>query len=375
MSKQRRWTAYALSLGMMIALLLEPTLSMEYIRRGMSVCVRTMIPSLFPFMVVSELIVRSGAGEALARLPARLLSRRLGLPAQGICACMLGWLCGFPVGSRTAAAYWRAGRLTDRQFNVVLALCNVPSSAFLVCAVGLSLFGSREVGRGLVALSFLSALTAALVVALLLGKDKTAVPSAGGEREPLEEEGEIGVAHMLPKAISSAASSMLGVCATVLLFFALMGAMMGALTFFSVSDTVEALLLGFFEMSGGVCAASALPDTTTALVACAAMIGWGGLSVHCQIFSVCRGCPLHLPGFWLGRVCQAVICGGGMWLWLRAFPLPLPPAPPSPTWRDLLAGVAVGRSGFSTAWTAVWLLVLFIGCVVGLIKRKERKHE
>ena len=193
--------------------------------------------------------------------------------------------------------------------------------------------------------------------------------------KPTKGQEAVDVAYLLPEAISSAAASMLGVCATVLLFFALMGAMTGALERFALGNTVRALLLGFFEMSGGVCSASLLADTKTALVVCAAMIGWGGLSVHCQIFSVCRGCPLHLPGFWLGRACQAVICGGGMWLWLRTFPLSLPSTPPSPAWRDLLTGFAVRTGRFSTVWTITWFVLLGIGGIVCLIKRKEWDHE
>ncbi len=39
--------------------------AIEYMGRGLTLCARTVIPSLFPFMVISELLVSSGAGEAL----------------------------------------------------------------------------------------------------------------------------------------------------------------------------------------------------------------------------------------------------------------------------------------------------------------------
>ena len=86
-TKSRAW-AYLLSFGLVLLFFVEPDGVAEHIRRGMTLCVRTLIPSLFPFMVVSELIVRSGAGEAIAGLPARLLR----LPAEGVCASLLGAL-------------------------------------------------------------------------------------------------------------------------------------------------------------------------------------------------------------------------------------------------------------------------------------------
>ena len=53
--------------------------AIEYMGRGLTLCARTVIPSLFPFMVVSELLVSSGAGEALGRLFSGVMRRVQGM--------------------------------------------------------------------------------------------------------------------------------------------------------------------------------------------------------------------------------------------------------------------------------------------------------
>jgi hypothetical protein len=179
---------------------------------------------------------------------------------------------------------------------------------------------------------------------------------------------------LLPEAISSAASAMLNVCATVLFFSALTGALSGALEAWVSGQTVRAIFLGFFEMSGGVCAAALLPGDHTALILCAAIIGWGGLSVHCQIFSVCRDCPLHVLSFWVGRACQAVICGGGMWLWMKMSPLPLPTDPPSLAWRELLDGSAVRPASFAAVWSVGCCLAFAVGVAVYGARKRGRRN-
>lgn len=373
MKKTKRFASCALVLGSAILLFVEAETSMAYIRRGMSLCVRTMIPSLFPFMVVSELIVRSGVGEAMARLPARLLR----LPEGGVCACLLGFLCGFPVGSRVAAEYYRMGRLTPRQFNVVLSCCNVPSSAFLVCAVGLSLFGSRIVGWGLVALTLAASFVSGTAMSLFLPREKRAVPCGGASDERTEN---IHLSQILPQSISSAATGMLGVCATVLLFSAVIGAVNGLWEGDWPGDSARAVLLGVFEMSGGVCAVSRLPDAHTALALCAAMTGWGGLSVHCQIFTACTGCPLDVRVFWLARGMQALVCGGSAWLWMQWFPITLPNLSEPMAWRELLEGRLPLTSGdFRAVWTQVCCIVLggAILLTVGykIKNRRERRRD
>ena len=57
----------------------------EYIHRGLLLCARSVIPSLFPFMVLSELLIRGGMGERMigkiaTPFPARFLFRHLRLP-------------------------------------------------------------------------------------------------------------------------------------------------------------------------------------------------------------------------------------------------------------------------------------------------------
>jgi hypothetical protein len=86
--------------------------AVSYMGRGLSLCARTVIPSLFPFMVVSEMLVASGAGEALGRLFARLMRRVFGLSGAGASALFLGSMCGFPVGARTAVALLDQGAIS-----------------------------------------------------------------------------------------------------------------------------------------------------------------------------------------------------------------------------------------------------------------------
>jgi hypothetical protein len=134
---------------------------------------------------------------------------------------------------------------------------------------------------------------------------------------------------------------MLNVCATVLLFSALVGTLTGALDALALSPTVRTAIYGFLELSTGVCAASTLSSPTTAAVLCAVMVGWAGLSVHCQILSVCDGCPFSMGLFWGCRAGQALCCGAGMIGliyagWVR------PQAPPEPAvFRDVMVGHSV----------------------------------
>ena len=284
------------------------------VARGLQLCVRTMIPSLFPFMVLSELLVSSGLCRRLVRPLGRLLRPLLGVSESGAGAWLMGMLCGFPVGARVAASLYRSGEMDESEFCHVICFCNVPSTAFLVSAVGASMLGEPRLGWCLVG----TTLGACVLVGALLrlyGKRGSAhtLTHRTMPHEPRRSAGE-----MIGAAISSAATAMLQVCATVVIFCALIGTLTQYADACGVPPAWRAVVFGLLELSTGASAAASLGERTTAAVLCAAVAGWGGLSVHCQILSVCDGCPVPLGRFFLSRAWQALLSGAGMALILHS---------------------------------------------------------
>ena len=85
------------------ALLLLPEVSAQAARDAMLLCAQTLIPSLFPFFVLSSLLIACGASELLSALLSPLMRPLFGLSGAGAAALALGLCGGYPVGARTAA--------------------------------------------------------------------------------------------------------------------------------------------------------------------------------------------------------------------------------------------------------------------------------
>lgn len=339
------------ALALAVLFMKNSALSSPAVARGLALCAGTMIPSLFPFMVVAELIVRSGVGRMAARPVARLLKPLFGVSEAGGCVLVLGALCGFPVGARTAAAYYRGGEMDAREFNHVLCFSNVPSSAFLIGAVGCSLFGDARIGRTMLALTLIAAALVGLLFRFLL--PRRIVTEPGENAVTLAEDGTGG--SLLSASIASAAGGMLSVCATVIVFSALIGTLGYYADALGLSQTARTAFFGLFELSTGVAEASALADAAMAAVLCAAMAGWAGLSVHCQILSVCDGCPVTLGWFWLSRVLQGLLCGGGMRLLISLGSLSV---------NRVMQGASVNAWATESVWGRVWQAVCMIGFLI-----------
>lgn len=301
--------------------------AVEYMGRGLRLCVDTVIPSLFPFMVISELLVRSGAGEVLGRVFARPMKWLFGLSGAGSTAVVLGSLCGFPMGARTAVGLLDRGEITREECAHLLTFSNNPSSAFLITAVGVSLFGSRQAGVLLYLTVLGSGLLTGLIFRLLLRRHgdgacahTTCVHTSSGLHP--------GGVDTFTASVTGAASGMLTVCAYVA-FFSTLSGILSAAAFRSagaIPPTLWALLCGFLELSGGIGEASALPDAGTALVVSAAVAGWSGLSVHCQVMSMCEGRGISFGPYILAKAMQSALCAGVMRLLLCVLPAGRPGA-------------------------------------------------
>ena len=296
-----------------LLILRNSEVAIQYMGNGLTLCAKTVIPSLFPFMVISELLVKSGAGEAFGRIFSRIMRRVFGVSGAGVSAVILGSMCGFPVGARTAVSLYDANLISKSECEHLLTFTNNPSSAFLVSAVGVSLFGSRQIGTMLYTVALGSSFLVGFLARFFIrGKGKPlAHPHYPSGLHP-------GGAEMFTSAVSSAATAMLTICAYVVFFSALTGALGSMIADNAhINDTASAWLSGFLELTGGTQAASKLSSSKQALILSAVFAGWSGLSVHCQVLSLCGGRGLSFKPYFLAKAAQAVVAGVAMSILLQ----------------------------------------------------------
>ena len=305
--------------------------AIEYMTRGLLLCARTVIPSLFPFMVLSELLVSGGFANRLFSRLSRPIKFLFRLPSVGGCAVLLGVLCGFPVGARCAVLAYDAGMLTRRQCETVLIAASTPSSAFLISAVGASLWGNRAFGVALYGCT----VAASLLTGILFGHFRIPHGTLPSEK-PTSDTPSLGGARLFTASIRSATESILQVCAYVVFFSALTGTLNLVLSRFEAPSLVGVLLTAFFELSSGVSGAIGFSHGIPGALLGAAAVGWSGLSVHCQLLSLCDGRGLSMKPYIFAKLLQALLCTLMMALLLYCFPSLLTAARPCAAVADWL---------------------------------------
>ena len=292
------------SLCVLVLTFIESETVISSMSDGMRLCTSTLIPALFPFMVLSEILVSSGAAELISRIIGGLFSKLFGIRREGAIAFLLGIVCGFPIGAKSACSLYQSKRISRPELEHLLCFCNGPSSAFIISAVGVSLFGSRELGILLYAADILSATVIGIGARVFFsGKDKERLVDTDLKRTPEAPSSPI---KSVVGAVSSSARAMLYICAFVTFFSAIIGIIRSYAQALSMRGTPLSLLLGFFEMTSGVSAASSLPCLSAALCA-AAIIGWSGLSVHFQLISLFGDVKISFRPYFLAKALRSAL--------------------------------------------------------------------
>ncbi len=294
-----------LSVFSLLLILKSPDTAIKNTSEALELCAFTVIPSLFPFMVISELIVSSNAVRFFAPLFERPCKRLFGIGREGTAAVILGMLCGSPIGAKCASSLYRLGKIDKREYMHLLTFSNSPSSAFLISAVGAKMFQSKSFGVLLYAISLTSAVIIGIAGARLgLYKGRSNTEKFGKNDFQGDTKAKKGIS-LFTESVSSSAISMLYICAFVVFFSTLVGTLEAFIDALSLPTYINALLFGFFEMTGGIWAASGIPRIGAYIAAFIA--GWSGLSVHFQIMSVCGKDDISFAPYITAKLCQGVL--------------------------------------------------------------------
>lgn len=298
------------------ALLLWPEQAVAAARDGLRLCGNVIVPSLFPFFVLSSLVVELGLSRYLGQLFQRFMVPLFRVNGACASALALGFVGGYPVGARTAIALYRSGQCTKTETERLLAFCNNSGPAFIFGVVGAGIFHSGPAGL----LLYLTHVAASLAVGLLFRfykpHDGPASPRGSGSVQ--FQTGNAGAAFT--RSVTGALSGILNICAFVICFTVILRllTLCGALDLAAEvlaflfrplgMDRIWArrLLTGVVELSSGVTALSG-GAISGQLSMAAFMLGWAGLSVHCQVLAFLGDSGLSMGTYLSGKLLHGIL--------------------------------------------------------------------
>lgn len=307
----RERLAVAGSLCAMAALIFASDQVISSCRYALSLCCELIIPSLFPFFLVSILMNRLGLPRMLGRLTSPLSRRIFGVSGAGGTAFFMGLCGGYPLGAAYIADMYENGSVSRSEGERLLGFCNNSGPAFLIGAIGTGLFSSIKAGLYLYVVHILAAALTGIVLRVLSGVEPE-------QQAPQNNASPAAFSLVFTETVKQAVVSVLNVCGYVICFTVLVGLLdadgffsliTGRLSWLSGAELhwVRAFLTGLLELGSGIGQMRGLALHPMNLALAAFLVGWGGVSVHYQTMAQIAGTGLEGRYHFAGRLMSGSI--------------------------------------------------------------------
>ena len=265
----------------------------QAMKKALALCAGAVVPSLFPFLILTSFLLSSPKAVSLLSLSARPLSRLLGTSPKGAIAFLFGTLFGFPIGAKVVAEAIKCGDMDEEEGERLLLFSNNASPAFLVGGVGLGMLGSAKAGAFLFFLQF--------SVSLAVGLFTRRKPAPRGDATLFTR------SSSFTDIVREASLQILAICGYIL-FFSVLSALFTA---HLGNDWLCALVYSLCELGSGCARASSLSPAFS-LPLCAFASCFSGLSVFFQCKDAIRDTSLTMKGYLpvklLCGIAAAVLC-------------------------------------------------------------------
>lgn len=340
---------YALPLAALAAVLFAgmmlffPEPSLQASVKGIAIWWDVLFPALFPFFVISEMMLGIGIVHFFGTLLDPMMRPLFRVPGIGGFVMAMGFASGYPIGARLTSQLWDQRLVNREEGERLVAFTTSSDPIFLIGAVSVGFFHSASLAGLLAAAHYGSAVLVGILMRFH-GKDsavnrdpKRAEKSPKGRRIGLWKQSfqamhtarlhdgrTLGV--MLKQALSSGLQLSFVIGGLVVFFSVVMEvlASAGVMSFiYTGVQTIlqvvgipavltQAVVNGFFEVTLGAKAAGAAAGVPTMYKAAIAawVLSWAGLSVHAQIISLLHRTPFRYAPFLFARFVHGLLAAG-----------------------------------------------------------------
>ena len=273
------------------------------VRHGLELCAQTMVPSLFPFLVLSSFVLSSGVIDFLGEKTDKFFRKIFNF--SGICGCTVFFSLfgGFPVGCSMASELLSKNKITQSEAKRI-ALSSVNAGpAFVIGAVGTIMLSSFKAG----VILFVSLSLSSLIISFLSRFILSENPSSFRK-----DSAQLPLSQSLVSSVYNASKSMFIISAWILLF----SCFTNIISANNNNDTFSLAAKAFLEVSTG-CAEIAGKESPVILCA---VLGWSGLCVHCQVLPYVLKTGLKAKYYFCARALHSMLSSVICYLLFELFP-------------------------------------------------------
>lgn len=283
--KRRQWLWRIGAFCGILALILDGKTTNSGAQEGLELCIKAVIPSLFPFFVLSNLLIGTLSGIRLPVL--RPLAKLFSLPAGCETLLISGFLGGYPTGAQAVMQAYQRNQVSRSQSERLLAYCNNAGPSFLFGIIA-PFFPDKRMIWLLWGIHIISAMLTAQL--FCCREATTAAVSSPND-------------ITITIALQDALRAMGLVCGWVVLFRTMIHLLRRWLLWV-LPETFQLFIIGLLELTNGCLELDGISGIAERFLLCSCFLSLGGICVLLQTASVTQG--LSLRYYLEGKLCQTL---------------------------------------------------------------------
>lgn len=320
-----------------IGLLLFSNSNLPSVKSGLTLWATSVIPSLFPFFVATELLMHTNIVNILGRFLNKFMKPIFNISGEGAFAFVMGLISGYPVGAKIATNFRNNNICTKEECERLLSFTNNSGPLFIIGTVGILMFKNSTIGLLLFVTHLLACVTVGFIFRFWKNNTHDTLNTKNVNTSYTKNYVTISnLGEILAESINSSISTILLIGGFVVLFSSIISICKssGILNFieyfftpffnFANLDTsfIKPLFTGFLEITNGINVISSIAckKLSINIILCAFLLGFGGISVLLQVFSITSKSDLSIKPYIYGKILQGALASFYTFIFINVFP-------------------------------------------------------
>ena len=309
--------------------------NLEAAKQGLSLCFNSVIPSLFPFFVATELLSKTSIPYIFGRVFRKFMRPLFNISGEGSFAFLMGIISGYPVGAKIACSYREENILSKEECERLLSFTNNSGPLFILGTVGISFFKNSKIGYLLLITHILASITVGIVFKNWKKSASSYNNYANSKKQKYNNISFSNLGEILEKSITNSISTILMICGFVVMFSVIISILRQSnflniisvifLPLFKILhiplDFAIPFTTGIIEITNGISLVSLvkLKSVFINIILTSFLLGIGGISIFFQVYSIVSKTDLSIKPYILGKLLHGCISAFYTFVFLTFF--------------------------------------------------------
>jgi hypothetical protein len=145
----KKFFIFVICIICVVAIILKPQLVSNGVINGLNLSYSAIIPSLFPFLLLTNYMISKDICSYLSMIIYPLLSKLFRISKQGAFCIIIGFTCGYPLGIKTINDMYELRKISESEAKYLCTFCNNCSLSFLMNYIAYKCLGTTLLQAGI----------------------------------------------------------------------------------------------------------------------------------------------------------------------------------------------------------------------------------